>query len=398
MAKLQRAHVEPALLVWARKSIRLSVEEAARKLGVDTDRLATWETGEAQPTINQLRKAGNVYKRPLAVFFLSEPPADFSVPHDFRRLPDEEPLELSPEFVLALRQAHYRRRLAMELDEGGPRFPDHLVGSVAISSDVMAVAGQIRTLLDVPLADQAAWRDAWEALNAWKNAIETTGVLVFHFSGVEVEEARAFSLCEPDYPVIALNGKDAATARVFSLVHEFTHLLLGRGGCCDLREQGPSTSSNRRAEVFCNYVAGEVLVPQAVLRSHPLVASAADGYPWTDEELLGLAREFSVSPEVILRRLVIAGKASHALYDSRRSDWLAARVPREAQASGGFLPFPRRVVRELGKPFLRIVLSAYYREAITASDLSEYLGARLKHLRAIEGLLYGRNVLTGGDR
>lgn len=39
--------------------------------------MAAWEIGEAVPTIAQLRKAAEVYKRSLAVFFLSEPPEGF---------------------------------------------------------------------------------------------------------------------------------------------------------------------------------------------------------------------------------------------------------------------------------------------------------------------------------
>ncbi len=35
------------------------------------------EVGEVVPTIAQLRKAAEVYKRSLAVFFLSEPPEGF---------------------------------------------------------------------------------------------------------------------------------------------------------------------------------------------------------------------------------------------------------------------------------------------------------------------------------
>lgn len=38
------------------------------------------------PTIAQLRKAAEVYKRSLAVFFLSEPPEGFDTLRDFRRL------------------------------------------------------------------------------------------------------------------------------------------------------------------------------------------------------------------------------------------------------------------------------------------------------------------------
>ena len=42
--------------------------------------------GEAHPSIPQLKKLAGVYKRPLSVFFLPEPPSDFMALRDFRRL------------------------------------------------------------------------------------------------------------------------------------------------------------------------------------------------------------------------------------------------------------------------------------------------------------------------
>jgi hypothetical protein len=55
-------------------------------------------------------------------------------------------------------------------------------------------------------------------------------------------------------------------------------------------------------------------------------------------------------------------------------------------------------VRDVGKPFARLVVDAYRSDAITGSDLSEYLGVRLKHLPAIEARLSGPDMLTGGER
>jgi ribosome-binding protein aMBF1 (putative translation factor) len=71
------ALVKPALLVWARERSGLTVEAAAAKMQLDADLLRDWESGSARPTIAQVRKLGDVYKRPLAVFFLPQPPRGF---------------------------------------------------------------------------------------------------------------------------------------------------------------------------------------------------------------------------------------------------------------------------------------------------------------------------------
>lgn len=396
MAKRQEAHIKGQMLKWARESTNLELEDAAVKLGVAPERLAEWETGERRPTINQLRKAGNVYKRPLAAFFLAKAPKDFHVPHDFRRLPGRPAQALSPEFITELRAAQYRRSLAIELAEEIVETPREFIGSASRATNKDSLADRIRNLLGITLDIQKSWRDSYQALNAWKDAIENIGVLVFHFSRVEVDEARGFSICDRPFPVISVNGKDAPTGRVFTLLHELCHLLLGHGGTCDLREYRGAQSPDQRIEVFCNHVAGAMLVPADDLAQHELVRNASRVTEWQDRQLRDMSSLYRVSREVLLRRLLIIGKTSHRFYRAKRQELHEAEKQRRERA-GGWLSYPRRVIRTVGHPFLRIVLNAYYREAITTSDLSEYLGARMKHLPAIEHHLSGPSVLTGGD-
>jgi len=107
MARGIPALVQPALLIWARQSAGIALEEAARKAHVDVEVLSKWEEGEALPSIPQLRKLGEIYKRPLAVFFLSEPPQGFDPQREFRRLPGVTPQNKSPELRLTLRTARF---------------------------------------------------------------------------------------------------------------------------------------------------------------------------------------------------------------------------------------------------------------------------------------------------
>src|SRR6267142_146016 len=111
------ALIQPSLLIWARESAGLPLEEAAKKAQVDSATLREWEQGESRPSIPQVRKLGEVYKRPLAVFFLPAPPKDFDPQREFRRLPGVTPQNESTELRLALRAALFRREAARELYE-----------------------------------------------------------------------------------------------------------------------------------------------------------------------------------------------------------------------------------------------------------------------------------------
>lgn len=252
-------------------------------------------------------------------------------------------------------------------------------------------------MLRIPLATQRSWGNEYDALNAWKSAIETHGVLVFHFSRVPIEEARAFSVAEDRFPVVAVNGGDKPRPRIFSLIHELGHVVLRLGGISDLHERDPD-SPDTRVEVFCNRFAGALLVPADALLGDLRVRAATATSTWTDVDLADLGRHFWVSREVVLRRLLILRKTSDAFYRQKRAELQERQREEDQDEEGGFLAPPRGAIRTVGQPFARIVLGAYNEDAITLSDVSELLGVRVKHLPAIEALLQSRNVLTGGDR
>src|SRR5437870_2231675 len=78
------AIIEAELLVWARKKSGYDVEVAARKASVSPRSLEAWEQGERRPSIKSLRRLARVYKRPVAFFYLPEPPRDFPPINDYR--------------------------------------------------------------------------------------------------------------------------------------------------------------------------------------------------------------------------------------------------------------------------------------------------------------------------
>jgi hypothetical protein len=74
------------------------------------------------------------------------------------------------------------------------------------------------------------------------------------------------------------------------------------------------------------------------------------------------------------------GKTTTDFYKRKRSEYLKI----EKKRTSGFAPFHRLVVRDNGPYYTKLVISAYQQEMITASDLSDYLGTKLKHLNDIE--------------
>src|SRR6056297_3666798 len=92
MARSIKAPATPAVLVWARETASMEIEEVAARFpsaNITPERIEAWESGASEdiPTLAQLKKLSEIYKRPLAVFFLHEAPRAFPVPRDFRRVP-----------------------------------------------------------------------------------------------------------------------------------------------------------------------------------------------------------------------------------------------------------------------------------------------------------------------
>ena len=98
-------NANPSVMEWARTSSGRDFESVKRRLGISVDTIKEWEQGTKKPTLNTLKKLATFYKRPLAAFFLPEPPKEPSLPNDFRYLPDEKRRPLSTKALLAVRRA-----------------------------------------------------------------------------------------------------------------------------------------------------------------------------------------------------------------------------------------------------------------------------------------------------
>jgi transcriptional regulator with XRE-family HTH domain len=247
------ALVDPALLVWAREKANYEPKAAARKMGLPDERVSEWEAGTRKPTIADLRKAAKAYGRPLGVFFLPEPPQGFETLRDFRRVYGSPAAEWSPALHEEYRRAHAQRDALLEiaeLDEISVPTAWRLTAPPDVN-DTIATRARASLRHIAPIDEPTSGADEFKHLNYWIAALEHAGVLVLHTTGGKVpkSEMRAFSLYFDEVPVIMLNGKDWPRGRLFSLIHEYAHLLLHTGRAVRHEDRhasgyrGPATGS-----------------------------------------------------------------------------------------------------------------------------------------------------------
>jgi len=368
------AKINPALLEWARKSINYSLAAAAKELDVDVTRLSAWENGSEPISIPQLRRAANLYKRPLAVFFLPEPPKGYGAMKDFRRLPG--PQALSPAFMLEVRDAHARRELAVDLAADLEERPQRFPVRASMDATPPDIGMKLRRALNVSLDEQRQWRDTGQALAAWRSAVEALDVLVFRGS-FPIEEARGFSIGTDEFPVVVFNVNDSYAGRIFTILHELAHVALRTGGVCDLHEGGAAD-----VERWCNQVAAEALLPKEAIEAEPELAARRVHFEAAIEQI---ARRYSVSEEVVAIRLIEIGRADDSLYNAMRPRWRRQAKLAEAARNkrSGFEPPTQKSLSENGHLLARLVLTSFGDNRLTVNEVTTYLGVRAKHLTGI---------------
>ena len=216
------ALVKAQLIRWARTSAGMDVAQAARKARISQEKLQAWETEKDRPTIIQLRKLGEIYKRPLAVFYLAEPPRDFQVEsiRDFRRLPDSVVATFSAELRFEIRQALFRREVALDMFENLGETPYSFMLRAEMNEDPEEVGARLRSALGIKRERQAQWHlQGYDAFNEVRDAIEVCGALVFQ-APVPLNEMRGLALYRDPLPVVIVSSKEQFMApRLFTLLH-----------------------------------------------------------------------------------------------------------------------------------------------------------------------------------
>jgi len=397
MANRLKAAITPAVLTWARQTAGFSLAEAARRLKITEERLAAWEdpSNADAPSIPQLRKLAALFKRPLAVFYLPEAPPRFAVMRDLRRLPGTGARSYSPAVQLEIRAANERRELALELAADLEQEVQKFTLTATMEEDAETVGARIRMALGVTMDLQLHWRDneGRAGFNAWRNRIENLGVLVFQTTRFPSNEASGFAIVAETLPVIAVNRNDALTRRTFSLLHELAHLMIRVSGVSELATDVNRPPEDQRIEVFCNSVAAAALIPRDVLLADArVVVQGTRSEQWSDAEIRDLADQFGVSREALLRRLLTLNRTTEAFYARKRAQFIVefdeSQKRKKAKAAESEMKrnMPQETVSNFGRRLVNMLLDNYHQDRMTLSEVSGYLGLKVKHVPRLEEL------------
>lgn len=380
------AQINKNTLAYIFEGKKVSRDYVVSKTGIKSNKLDRWLNTQDVlfPTINQAKSIANCLHIPFAGFYMNPEHVKLkSIPSvkNYRTLYGGVELDdsaINIAMMDLLRERDFLLESSKENDISLPIF--NL--SIALRDDPTLWAKSIRELFDIQLDVQYKCTSSRKFYLYLREKIEAAGIFVHCFTDVPMEMARALAIYDKDMPIIGLNDEDRPPAKSFSMIHELVHIFKRESSLCnDMR-------SIRDEEVFCNAVAGELLVPKVALESTIKIKNMSK--PYSKHDIEYLADKFSVSKEVIIRRLLDTGYIDDTIYETyadefRRDVELQKEERKIAKQEGRSLPGPKKVVsREAidrtSPTVCKVLCHGYGNEIYSKQDIARHLGISQKHV------------------
>ena len=351
---------------WCCQQGGITAEQLASDVGISASTMKRVMQGDDVLTPGQLRKIASYFGRGI-LFFLESSAADEGKVYtaQFRTLANQKP-HLSTKVKQIIQRAERQRAIYLSLredldDEERPRFVPPKIRGL----DPRAAAAVARTWLGIK--DERTFDE-------YRTAVEGRGLLVFRSNGYngkwqipKENPILGFSLYDAECPLIVVKKQAAETRQTFTLMHELGHVLIHKSSSIDDEADLYSREGQERE---ANAFAGYLLVPDENLTAidddeRPAEISQYD--VWLEPQ----RSAWGVSGEVILRRLLDAGRLSDAQYNAYKN-WRAATV-RPPEDTGNRMYRHREPKHIFGNTFVRTVLDALNAHQITLARASNYL-------------------------
>lgn len=374
-------NVNHEVLVWARESLALNRAQTSENTGISPKRLVQLETGEKQPTLEELKAFSKTYKRTIATLLLNKPPKEKPLPQDRRTIDSKELGHFHEKTIMAVRKSRALTQSYVELrEEMGIPFPKFNL-SATLQDNPREIAQKIRKHLQ--LNEIREVEDVKIALEAYIERIESLGIAVFQLSLTQ-DNVRGFAILDDIVPIIGIKrGGEQAHSKTFTLFHELGHILLNEGAITDL-----SLNPKWELEKWCNAFSAEVLVPTSDLLNMAIIIDyqRRGESEWKLKDLVELGKYFHVGPLAILRSLFEQRLTTKKFYQEKHNQWNKQKGFGRAKEPKG-RELHKETFAEKGRTYVSLAFKAFDQNRINLKDLSDFLGVRLSYIPKTRQLL-----------
>jgi Zn-dependent peptidase ImmA (M78 family) len=230
------------------------------------------------------------------------------------------------------------------------------------------------------------------AYGAWRDWLSSQGIYVFEFN-IPIEDARGFCLIKSDPKVIVVSKKDSIRGRIFSLFHEYAHILLRESVICNMESDTSPDSNVANIENWCNRFAGAFLLQKKGISEDYQKFKTENGN--FRKFLQDTSNKYKISQECALVRLRFLDLIEYPYYlaikTSIKSEVQEKKLKdikeREELKSKGVepsfqpqLPKDKTIWTERGANFVSLVIQNSNRGFITERDVMDILDLRIDHL------------------
>lgn len=388
-----KAYITARVFKWARESAKMTEEVAASKIAVSVDKFKEWETGEDYPTIRQAQTLAKAYRRPFALFFLPDVPADFQPLQDFRKTGSKE---LSTSSIFIIREIQQKQAWISEVNEENNEKRVSFIGKFSSKDNPVIVANDILNTLNINPLNYKSNNPIIE----WIDKSESKGIFISRTSFIhsrlklDSNEIQGFAIADNYAPFIFINSDDWNAPQLFTLVHELAHLWIAETGISnDIEPLIKNAGDYNPIELFCNEVAANALIPKEYLDN--LDKRAFDNA----KEVFKNAKNIGVSSFALLVRALNQNVISLSVYrnlkhfaDIEYNEFLkreeAKKIKqKEKEKPGGPNYFLLQLNRN-SRLFTQTVLDAFRGGVIEPSMASNLLNVQVNKFPKLEAQMY----------
>ncbi len=345
-------------------------------MGLEPTTLLAWEAGEDAPSLTQLEKlAYKIYKRPLAIFFMSAPPDLPSPQENFRGMPASAMATIGPDNLLAIRIMRSQQLVLEQLEPS----PEVQLPSISpVPNDLGASVTAISKWFGIDHVAVQGLLDLAAAFKYYVGLLEAKGIFVFQ---QKLQDIQGYCLTHHQFPIICIQSQDEPARKIFTLFHELGHLLLNLGGFYDQKIAKDLLKQHNEVEVFCNKFAHEMVLDRYLFKQY-LTQNYLKSDKWDTATLAKVAKQFKVSKEVLILRLKSESYLSEKdvlILRKTLQDEFALLKTDKPKASGG-PDFHVINKSQLSKRFVSTISSAYQRGLMSPLEVCQSLRIKSSHI------------------
>ena len=382
------AQINKTTLLHIINTRKITREYIASKTKIKIEKIDKWldVSDGTFPTLNQAKEMATCLHVPFAALYMN--PQDIPVKEipkikNMRTLYNERCMDDSSLNIAIIDLLMARDFLCDIRSELGFYAPEFCAPTIAGAS-VIEWANEIRNFFDIRLDMQFKCTSLRKFYLYLRGQLEKAWIFIHCFTDVPIEVIRGVAIYDSKLPIIGVNGNDRPPAKSFTIIHELVHLLKRESSLCN---EMLNSFAVQQEEVFCNAVAGEVLVPKYALES--VLNNDLCEYPYSLDDIAKVASKFSVSREVILRRLLDIGRIEKNEYYAYvdeisvelERDKEEQRIARREGRGKKAMQMPSQIAIDRTSQSICVALFQGYCESIYSKrDIANHVGINQKHV------------------